>query len=100
MSKVYLIRCNEETFKYKIGYSKHPEKRLKEVQTSNASKVELLYQFPTKHGRLLETTLHRSFPTSRLEGEWFLLSNDDVQNFSALCKQLEFNFDFLKENQI
>lgn len=53
----------------KIGRSKNPSKRLKELQTGSASKLEILCVIKNKG--FLEKTLHRCFNDIKLHGEWF-----------------------------
>ncbi|MER6503708.1 GIY-YIG nuclease family protein [Streptomyces sp. NPDC001455] len=53
----------------KIGTSNNPEKRLKELQTGNPDRLEVLWSTPG--GRELESMLHRAFAAYRVEGEWF-----------------------------
>ncbi len=53
----------------KIGTSLNPQKRLKELQTGNPDRLEVLWAAPG--GRDLESALHRTFSAYRIEGEWF-----------------------------
>lgn len=63
---------------YKIGVSKNPTARLKQLQTSSAAKLKLYKTFPVpvKTARKLEQQLHRMFWQRRVRcnGEWFDLS--------------------------
>lgn len=73
---VYIIRAGD-TNRYKIGYtSKHPSKRMKQLQTANALPLSLVSYWEAP-GRL-ETEIHSLFEESRLKGEWFELSTDQV----------------------
>lgn len=60
----------------KIGYSKSPEQRLRELQAGSGmgDGLELLLSFPGD--RRLESDLHRRFADDRLFGEWFGLSDN------------------------
>ncbi|MEU8617355.1 GIY-YIG nuclease family protein [Streptomyces sp. NPDC048623] len=53
----------------KIGTSVNPSKRLKELQTGNPDRLEVLWTAPG--GRELESALHQTFNAYRIEGEWF-----------------------------
>jgi len=99
MNRIYLIECyfNGE-INYKIGYTKRaPEKRLKELATSNPGELTILKVFESKHGRKVESFLHRHFATKRVRNEWFDLESSDVENFQALCESTERNFTTLIE---
>ena len=41
MKHIYLIQSQEDGY-YKIGVSKHPKKRVKQLQTGNSSELKLL----------------------------------------------------------
>ncbi|MFJ3205871.1 GIY-YIG nuclease family protein [Streptomyces sp. NPDC086989] len=67
-SYVYVIGSAGST-RVKIGTSIIPEKRLKELQTGNPDRLEVLWQTPG--GRDLEAHLHQAFAAYRAGGEWF-----------------------------
>ncbi|MFF6903309.1 GIY-YIG nuclease family protein [Streptomyces hydrogenans] len=67
-SFVYVIGPPGST-RVKIGTSVNPDKRLKELQTGNPDRLEVLWSTPG--GRELETALHQAFAAYRTEGEWF-----------------------------
>ncbi|MGO4459353.1 GIY-YIG nuclease family protein [Streptomyces sp. M-16] len=68
VSYVYVIGSAGST-RVKIGTSVSPEKRLKELQTGNPNRLEVLWYTPG--GRELEAQLHQAFTDHRGEGEWF-----------------------------
>jgi hypothetical protein len=73
---------------YKIGRTKRPiEKRLNELRTSNANPLEVLFVYKTNWGTQVERRLHTNFRKKRMEGEWFNLTEEDVKNFTNLCKE-------------
>ncbi len=78
-SYVYVIGSAGST-RVKIGTSVSPEKRLKELQTGNPDRLEVLWS--TFGGRELEGLLHRAFADHRIEGEWFDFG--DVQPVGAI----------------
>jgi len=95
---VYLIQA-EGTNSYKIGFTNNkPTERLKQLQTGNGTKLELVKEFKTKYGSKLEGQLHRHFRSKRTEGEWFMLETEDVKQFESVCIRYENNFDALKDN--
>ena len=97
MSKNYIYLIKSDT-SYKIGISKNPYKRIKELQTGNSLNLELISIFETCFANKLEKTLHRTFEHLHDRGEWFFLSPDDIKGFIDLCEKCETNFNFLKEN--
>lgn len=72
---IYIISDGE---KFKIGISKHPDKRLKQLQTGHPQTLKLIAIFNYKvkgkiTERLMEKRIHyllRQFRT-RYNGEWF-----------------------------
>jgi hypothetical protein len=96
MKKVYLIKA--ESSIYKIGTSKHPEKRIRQLQTGNQEKLELINTFESKYATLLESTLHQKYAHLKENGEWYGLSLEDEVKFIENCEKTEANFVVLKEN--
>jgi len=95
MKYVYLFHV-EGTNVYKIGNSKHPEKRLKEVQTGCPFRVMEVARFESKYPTLVETSLHRKFGFNKedeegreLQGEFFALSFEDRKMFNEHCQIYE-----------
>ncbi len=87
MAKVYLIGIPDEGL-YKIGYTtRNIDKRIDEVQTGNPKKIEMIELFETKHHVKLEGWMHRLYAPKRLEGEWFELTSEDIDNFSGDCQR-------------
>ena len=68
-SCVYLLACEElgQWSKCKIGLSKDPEKRVRQLQTGNPDRIVLVGQVPG--GRKLEKAFHDMVDPFRLEGE-------------------------------
>ena len=62
----------------KLGFSNDPPKRLKQLQTGHAEKLELYYQHEVNDGRLYEGLLHKTFNHNRRIGEWFDLTVDEA----------------------
>ena len=72
---IYLARSQGY---YKIGFSNDPLKRLAELQVGNPSSIELVGTIPGTF--LEERRLHTLFKGKRIRGEWFALSDEDVQS--------------------
>lgn len=95
MNKIYLIKSLNEGL-YKIGVSKNPNKRLKEVQTGNPSPVEIVQLYETDNAYKIESTLHNRYSHYNTHGEWFELSIKEEVNFIDVCLQIEKNILSLK----
>ncbi len=100
MKWIYLIKAELEGIEYyKIGITaRTPEKRLKELQTGNALKLELINVFQTKFNTLFESTLHRTYVIEKEYGEWFSLNQDQVKDFLNICQKIENNLICISEN--
>ncbi len=86
---------------YKIGISKHPEKRVKQLQTGSSEVIVLINKYKSKYYTKIETALHSTYGNiSTIGNEWFNLSEEDVNNFLTFCKKIECNLYFLEENKI
>lgn len=77
---VYCIR-DDEADAVKIGFSKNPISRLRQLQTANSRRLRLLCVFDTTQA--FERSLHRSFAGRRLHGEWF---RDEDRRVSRLLR--------------
>lgn len=65
------------------------EKRLKKLQTGNASELIIVGKFRSEMPFRLEKMLHVIYINKRRIGEWFILTDEEVINFSKLCKEKE-----------
>ena len=108
MQYVYLIH-KENSDRYKIGVTReHPnkDKRLKSLQTGNERRLSIVHIFPTEYPFKVETILHRLWKPKKyisedfknLEGEWFALTQQDVDLFILECTKIENHIYFLEEN--
>lgn len=75
---VYLLRAGPF---YKIGKSKDPEKRIKQIKLQLPYPVEIVHVVASSNMSYLETHWHKQFSEKRTNGEWFLLTDDDVARF-------------------
>lgn len=86
---VYLI-YDEDRDLYKIGVTTNTiDKRLKKLQTGNASELSIRDFHESDYIFRMETLLHNHFKNKRILNEWFSLSYDDVKNFKSLCNGFE-----------
>lgn len=104
MKYVYLFNV-EGTDVYKIGNSKHPKKRVFEVQTSCPYKLVEVFRFESEYPTQVETAMHRVFGSQKidengreLQGEFFHLSNEDRKMFLEHCRKAEDRFIILENN--
>lgn len=91
---IYLLKSAD---KYKIGLSKQPYKRVKQLQTGNANKIQLIHKFETEHSYQLEKTFHNIYQINRKMGEWFVLPYTIEKTFLDECNAIEKNITILKE---
>jgi hypothetical protein len=100
MINVYLI-CSEFEGRrlYKIGYTRREvSKRIKELKTGNASELYVIDSFKSKWGTKIESQLHRTFKTKKVNGEWFDLNGDDVRSFMVKCQTIHETFEMITTN--
>jgi hypothetical protein len=88
--KVYLICSEFEGRKlYKIGYTRRTiDKRIKEIRTGNGSDIYLVESFSSVWGTKIESHLHKQFKTKKVNGEWFDLTDEDVESFIKRCESI------------
>ena len=95
---VYILKIESEN-KYKIGYTKRKlEKRIKELQTGCPDVIEPVFSFESKYVTKLESYLHRSYSNKKVEGEWFILEKNDIEEIKQKCVDFESRIDFLIES--
>ena len=67
---VYAIR-NTTTGNIKLGISRNPEQRLKQLQTGNDCALELVACIKAENRFQDETALHHAHASAHIRGEWF-----------------------------
>jgi hypothetical protein len=80
---VYLFR-GVGTDYYKIGCSINPTQRLETVSPVMPFKTELICQIETDDMYGLEAELHEEFAENRQNGEWFKLTDSDVERLKTV----------------
>ena len=75
----YFIIENEDNdnCRIKIGFSKNPENRIKNLQTGNSRKLALMGWIESED-QTLERHLHKKYESDNLNGEWFSIEPCDV----------------------
>jgi hypothetical protein len=74
-SYIYVIAASPEG-PVKIGHSRQPEKRLKQLQTGHSEKLILFHKEPIllESARNAEQDIHAQIGYRRKVGEWFTVS--------------------------
>lgn len=93
MKFIYVISNSRS---YKIGASKHPKKRLKELQTASDEKLELIYTFKSKFGIKLEKAIQRFLRSYIKNGEWFEI---DIEKIKEICEKTHNNLLLLESKK-
>jgi hypothetical protein len=75
-SYVYILAASAHG-PVKIGFSKHPELRLRQLQTGHAEALTLYHKEPISQPRLLEKAIHAANRHRRVNGEWFDLTVEE-----------------------
>lgn len=100
MGYVYLIGEKNNENKYKIGSTRCSDinKRLKQLQTGNSNQLILESYYETDKPFKLETMLHNKFKKNNVIGEWFEMTENDIDIFKEACEKYQNIIDSLKEN--
>lgn len=81
MSSVYFFpERGVESPAIKIGFSKDPLKRLKQLQTGHSSKIGSEGWLEHPNAQSYEQELHAKFSKYRIRGEWFEYS-EEIKKF-------------------
>lgn len=85
---------------YKIGYTKREvSQRINELKTGNPYEFDIVEVYQAEnYGSAIEGKLHRTFRSKKINGEWFELDEDDINDFQNLCELYYNTFDALKDN--
>ena len=95
---VYIVKVETEN-KYKIGYTrKKLEERIKALQTGCPDNIIPIYEFESNYATKLESFLHRGYKQSRISGEWFDLTEEDLESIKKSCELFESNMETLTKH--
>ena len=79
---VYIIKDTGFTHRCKIGITKNPKQRIKNLQTGNSNKLEYIFILKVNSNiksSAVESEIHKYFKEKNqcVHGEWFNFDNDD-----------------------
>jgi len=76
---IYVIAA-DELGPVKIGFSADPKRRLRQLQTGQATKLVLYHteEFPATMIKVMEKQIHNENRYRRMAGEWFNMSVSDA----------------------
>ena len=84
MKLVYLIH-NPDNGLTKIGYSKCPQRRLKNIQWGNNMRgLRLVNSWQSPDAFTTEQELHKRFAKRLVSGEWFNLTQEDIDTIHEI----------------
>ena len=82
---VYLIQAGD-SFRFKIGCSVDPDRRIKELQGGSSCVLKLLCRKKCRDMYVQEKRWHELFSVSRKHGEWFDLSEKQLPKIVSALK--------------
>jgi hypothetical protein len=69
---------------YKIGKAKKVDDRYGSIAKQSPVEIRLVHQFKSSNASKAENTLHRQYSHKRFLGEWFSLSEQDVESIISI----------------
>ena len=82
---VYLIKLGDS---YKIGITKNTEERFKQFEFM-PFELKIIKTAKVKEYDKVEKFLHEQYSSKRIKGEWFNLSQEDIQNIIDYLTEIE-----------
>lgn len=96
---IYLIGNQAEGI-YKIGLSHKPKERYKAFKTKLPFEVKIIHQIGVDNMEKAEKKLHVHFQNKRTNGEWFNLTEQDVEFILKIKEFLDSKFLNEKQEQV
>lgn len=87
---VYILKTSDDV--YKIGVAKDVESRVRQLQTGSVEEITLVNKFLSEFPFKIESTLHRKYNRNRINGEWYYLTEENLNSFINDCEKMEKNF--------
>lgn len=79
---IYIIQLGDTDI-YKIGFSKDPDKRIKQLQSKCPIPLKIIYTNFGHDYEFVEKYLHYQYREQRVKGEWFQLSTEDIVKITS-----------------
>lgn len=82
------LDCLDLVTEFKIGESKNPKQRCRNLQTGNLRKLKIYRTIicnSKKDAQLLEDTIHERFAAQRIRGEWFSITRLEIDQ---ICEEV------------
>lgn len=76
---LYVIRMGKTTW-HKIGYADNLKARLSGLQTGNPTKLTVVIARKIHSPKTIESQLHQKYYRKRGPGEWFKLTDKDIED--------------------
>lgn len=95
MDKKFIYVIEEvETGRIKIGRSKNPESRMRQLKTGNPNTLRIAMKKERAYSAKFETWLHQQFSKNRTGGEWFEgVTPDEVSSRLMGCLLWDWDVD-------
>lgn len=87
-SGMYVVNVSN-TDKYKIGFTKNLDARLKAIRTMSPNQIRLRFYIITKHYKELEKEIHKMLSSKLIRREWFSLNEDDIDQLTTKFLELD-----------
>lgn len=86
-TRMYIYVIGTE-HRQKIGFSKDPSSRLKQLQTGNAEELHLHGSIEVSEDRvkMLEKFLHKDLSYKRVKGEWFNMTKKEAVEYLSFAE--------------
>jgi hypothetical protein len=97
LKKVYLLKSDYTGF-YKIGVSKNPTKRVKQLLTGSSENIAIIHIFETDIPHKVESTLHNYYSLHKVNREWYDLPIEIHFDFLEICAKIEKNLKIVLGN--
>ena len=92
---VYLAEAGKY---HKIGISKNPDNRIKQIEVNSPFDIKLLYKYQTKYAEYIERCTQLYFINKHVKREWFQLNKSDIDKFQKLVPQI--TLEYLENNYL
>jgi predicted GIY-YIG superfamily endonuclease len=80
---VYFLKCRNTNL-YKIGYSSSVKDRIKNIKQGSPTEIDVIGYVASEDCYADEKACHELFSKKRTKGEWFALTNDDINTIEGL----------------